>query len=281
MPLTALSITDTRAFFRPVSLELVTLLRGLPREDWNRPTVAGSWLVRDVVAHLVDTSLRRLSFHRDRHQPPSPDRPPASDREFVAFINDLNRQWVVVARRLSPRVLTDLYASSSVDLATFMETLPLDAPALFPVSWAGEHASAGWFDIGREFTEQWHHHMQIRDAVGAGPMADAAWLRAFLSIAIRGLPHAYRATTASNGATVGVEITGAAGGIWTLVHGPEGWTLWAGASEHPTTSVVLTDDAAWRLLFNALPRQDAAKMVHAEGDLSLAAPLLDARSVIV
>src|SRR5512145_1769298 len=67
--------TDTRTFFRPVVIELVDLLRELPTEAWDAPTVARAWRVRDVVSHLLDTTLRRLSFHRDRHQPPPPSHP--------------------------------------------------------------------------------------------------------------------------------------------------------------------------------------------------------------
>src|SRR4051812_41200871 len=134
---------DTRRLFRPVSSGLVTLLGAMPRTDWERPTIAGAWLVRDVVAHLLDSTLRRLAFHRDGMTPPAPSRPLASEREFVRFINDLNAQWVTAARRLSPRVLTDLYGRASGEAADFFEALPLDAPALFPVSWAGEAASAG------------------------------------------------------------------------------------------------------------------------------------------
>src|SRR5262245_26139788 len=99
---------DTRSMFRPVSAELVALLRTLPPADWERPTVAGTWVVRDVVAHLLDITLRRLSFHRDAMPPPPPDAPIASERDFVAFINRLNAAWVGSSRRLSPRVLTDL-----------------------------------------------------------------------------------------------------------------------------------------------------------------------------
>ena len=59
MPLDPPIPVDTRAFFRPVSTGLVDLLRGLSREDWKRPTVAKSWVVRDVVAHLLDTTSAR------------------------------------------------------------------------------------------------------------------------------------------------------------------------------------------------------------------------------
>jgi len=161
MALDPLVPVDTRALFRPVSASLVALLRTLPLQDWERPTVAGAWVVRDVVAHLLDSTLRRLSFHRDRMPPPP--RAISPDRDFVAFINDLNAQWVTAAKRLSPRVLTDLYDRASRDAADWFESLPIDAPALFPVSWAGEQASAGWFDVGREFTELWHHQQQIAD----------------------------------------------------------------------------------------------------------------------
>src|SRR5688572_6408472 len=158
---------DTRALFRPVSTACVALLRGLTPADWERPTVAGTWFVRDIVAHLVDLTFRRLSFHRDRMAPPPPPRPMNSERDFVDFINELNAQWVSAARRFSPRVLTDLFESASMDLADWFEALPLEAPALFGVSWAGEQVSEGWFDIGREFTELWHHQEQIRMAVSA------------------------------------------------------------------------------------------------------------------
>ena len=281
MALSPIPITDTRPYFRPVARELVSLLERLDASDWDRPTVAGTWLVRDVVAHLLDTTMRRLSFHRDRHQPPAPERPPSNEREFVEFINTLNRQWVVLARRMSPRVLTELYARTSEELADFVESLPLDADALFPVSWAGEHASAGWFDIGREFTEQYHHQMQIRDAVGAAPLGNPAWLHAFLLIAIRGLPHAYRHAAAADAATVTIDVRGAAGGMWTLRRDGPRWSISDGAPDNPTTTIALDDDTAWRLLFNALPPVQAAGRIVASGDLSLAEPLVHARSVIV
>jgi hypothetical protein len=86
MPLESLAPVDTRAMFRPVSGSLVTLLRGLSPGDWQRPTVAGAWLVRDVVAHLLDSMLRRLSFHRDGMTPPPPTVPINSERDFVAYI---------------------------------------------------------------------------------------------------------------------------------------------------------------------------------------------------
>jgi uncharacterized protein (TIGR03083 family) len=281
MSLTDLPLTDTRAYFRPVSTELVALLRGLQPEDWERPTVAGTWVVRDVVAHLIDLSFRRVSFHRDGMAPPPPPQPINSERDFVHFINWLNAQWVDASKRFSPRVLTDLFEKASIDLAAWFEELPLEAPALFGVSWAGEQTSKGWFDVGREFTELWHHQQQIRGAVGAPSLADARYLRAVIEIAIRGLPHAFRDTPAEAGRTVLIDVGGPAGGQWTLLREAERWALQAGKPPVATTRIRLSDDAAWRLLFNALPQDDAAAAVQIEGQRELATPVLNARSVIV
>jgi uncharacterized protein (TIGR03083 family) len=272
---------DTRPLFRPVSSALVALLRELPPEGWERQTVAGHWLVRDVVAHLLDSTLRRLSFHRDAMVPPPPPNAIASERDFVQFINDLNAQWVASSKRLSPRVLTDLYERASGEAADWFESLSLDAPALFPVSWAGEQASAGWFDTGREFTELWHHQQQIRMAVGADDLADPRFLGAVIDVAMRGLPHAFRDVAAEPGQTVAIDVTGDSGGQWTLVREAPRWTLWCGTPSAATTSIRLSDRTAWKLLFNALFTSDAERAIKIEGRVELGRAILQARSVIV
>jgi uncharacterized protein (TIGR03083 family) len=282
MALQPLSITDTRRSFRPLSHEFIELLHSLDREQFERPTVAGAWCVRDVLAHLIDSALRRVSFHRDGHTPPPPPGPLTGEGEFVRFINGLNAEWVSTMRRASPAVLVDLFTLASTRLADFIERLPLDAPPLFPVSWAGDDGNQGWLDIGREFTEQWHHQQQIRDAVGATPASDPAWLHAVLVVALRGLPHAYRHTPAVTGTTLALEIDGEAGGVWTLRRDADRWTLWAGVPDAGASSrIVMADDTAWRLLFNALPAERTGGLIQAQGDATLLAALLAARSVIV
>lgn len=281
MSLSPIPPTDTRHLFRPVASELAPLLRGLSPEDWVRPTSAGAWLVRDVAAHIVDFSMRRLSFHRDRLPPPPPSRPINSERDFVDFINGINADWVGACRRLSPRLLTDLVEKSTIELATFFEGLPLDAPALFGVSWAGEMTSEGWFDVGREFTELWHHQEQIRQAVGAPSLPDPRFMRAVIEIAVRGLPHAYREVQGADEASVAIEASGPAGGEWTLLRSANTWQIFSGTSPDPMTRVGMTDEHLWRLLFNALKGDRARAGVTIDGGQTLAEPLLKARSVIV
>ncbi|MEO6223969.1 MAG: maleylpyruvate isomerase N-terminal domain-containing protein [Vicinamibacterales bacterium] len=281
MSLAPIPPTDTRTLFRPVATELVRLLRDLAPSDFEKPTIAGTWLVRDVLAHIVDFSMRRLSFHRDGLIPPPPSKPVRSERDFVDFINAVNAQWVGASRRLSSRLLVDLVEKSTLELAAFFEAFPFDAPALFGVSWAGEQTSEGWFDVGREFTELWHHQEQVRQALGAPSLGDPRYLHAVIEIALRGLPHAYRNVEATEGDTIAIEATGSAGGRWTLARSSGGWKIVAGAPDTATTRVRMPDDAAWRLLFNALKGAAARAAVQIEGRTDLAEPLLSARSIVV
>jgi hypothetical protein len=234
-----------------------------------------------VVAHLIDVTFRRLSFHRDQLNPPPPSKPINSERDFIDFINGINAEWVGAHRRLSPRLLTDLLEKSTTELATYFEELPFEAPALFGVSWAGEQTSEGWFDVGREFTELWHHQEQIRLAIGAPPLADARFLHAVLEIAVRGLPHAFRDAKAAEGDTVVLDVSGPAGGVWTLTRRESRWMLESGEPPRTTTRIRLSDQNAWRLLFNALKGDTPRTVVQTEGQPELIAAFLAARSIVV
>ena len=272
--------TNTAELFLPLQRELVSLLRGLSESDWSRPTVARGWTVKDVAAHLLDTDLRRLSAQRDGYQPSAAKF--GSYEEIVAFINRLNAAWVEVARRFSPRVLTDLLEWTGPQVAGLFASLAPDAEAAIPVSWAGESRSANWMDVGREYTEKWHHQAQIRDAVGADALDSRRWLGPVIELSMYALPHALGGVGAGAGGTLSVHVEGEAGGVWHVVRrGGRGWELREGESSDADARVRLDADAAWRLFFNALGREEAARRVEASGDERLCAAFLGARSVMV
>lgn len=266
--------------FPPLHEELIALLRGLSPDDWERSTIAGRWQVRDVVAHLLDIDLRKLSVTRDGHLL-APAEPIESYEELVRFLNGLNAVWIDAARRLSPLVLIELLALTGPLISELVTSLPPHEPAAFAVSWAGEHESENWFDIGRDYTERWHHQMQIRDAVGAPLLLERRWLYPLLDLSFRALPHAYRTIHAPSGTAVTVRITGDAGGAWSLVRDDDVWRLFRGAASDAAVVVTLDPDAAWRVLYNALPANAARQRARVEGDASLAEPLFVMRSVMV
>ena len=156
--------------FAGLGAALIDLLRSLRQEQWSLPTVCPAWSVKDVAAHLLDTACRRVSAGRDGWMPP-PGRPIEEYGDLLAFLNELNAQWVAATRRLSPRLLTDFLELVEPRLAEFFLTLDPWSPGL-PVAWAGESESPMWFDVARELTERWHHQQQIRLATGAPSLDD-------------------------------------------------------------------------------------------------------------
>ena len=266
--------------FAPLHQELMTVLRGLSASDWERPTVAGAWRVRDVAAHLLDGELRKLAVHRDGHLL-APDRPIDSYGDLVGFINDLNASGVAYGRRLSPRLLMDLLDMTGSWMAELVEGLDPHAPAVFSVAWAGEAQSENWMDTGREYTEWWHHQMQIQDAVGQSGLLEPRWLDPLLDFSVRALPHAYRAVEAPEGTALTLIVTGDSGWAWTLVREGERWELYCGEADRPATRVAVEPAIVWRLFYNALPPESAREKVTIQGDESLAGPLLRTRSVMV
>ena len=270
---------ETAELFLPLQRELVSLLRGLAEADWTRPTLARRWTVKDVAAHLLDTDLRRLSAQRDAYRPSA--FVGGGYEEIVAFINRLNASWVEVARRLSPRVLTDLLEWTGSQVAELFCSLAPDEEAAVAVAWAGEARSANWMDVGREYTEKWHHQAQIREAVGAVALDSRRWLGPVIELSMYALPHAFRDCEATAGSALSVHIEGEAGGVWHILRGHGAWELREGEAVDATARVRLDAGTAWRLFFNALGHEEATCLVETSGSDELCATFLGVRSVMV
>lgn len=270
----------TAELFPGLLAELITLLRGLDDDDWARPTVAGGWRVRDVAAHLLDGDLRRLSAGRDAHLLP-PDGPVASFADVVGLINRANASGVAYAQRLSPRIITDLLEVTGCWVADHLAQLSPHGDALYPVAWAGEERSENWMDIGREYTERWHHQMQIRDAVDARDVLPGwDWLRPLLHLSVRALPPAYADVDAPEGTAITFHVQDT--DSFSVVCTASGWKVFRGFAHDAAAVVRVGPDTAWRLLYNALPADVARRELEmVEGDRSLAEPLFRARSVMV
>ncbi len=254
--------------FAPLDAELIALLRGLGSDDWGRPTACARWSVKDIAAHLLDGNVRRLSFQRD-HLSSVPDVPIEGYSDLVNYLNRLNAEWVTAARRISPPLLIELLQSTGRQLAELFVGLEPEAPAIFPVAWAGEEQSVNWFDVGREYTERWLHQQQIRDAVGAPGLTSREWLHPVLDLFLRALPFRYREVVAAPGTELHLEIEGPAGGDWTLRRDPDGWGLYWGASRSPSARVRMDQQTAWRLFSKGLTPAAARELVTVEGDQAL------------
>jgi uncharacterized protein (TIGR03083 family) len=252
---------------RRVDEKLIELLSSLAPEEWDLRTIAGSWKVRDVVAHLLDTALRKLSMARDACFVEAVEI--RSPEDVIRLVNRLNHEGVAVYRRLSPAVLIELMKLACEESAAFHEALDPFAQAAFPVSWAGEATSLNWFDTARELTERWHHQQQIRLTTDRPGIMTPELYHPVLDCFIRGLPYAYRNVSADEGTSVLLHITGECGGKWALVRKSSGWAL-GNLSEGSVASVVtMPQEIAWRVFTKGIARDDAFSRCDIQGDRKL------------
>ena len=270
---------ETAHLFPVVEHRLLELLHSLDRDEWDLQTIAGSWTVRDVAAHLLDTQLRRLSMGRDRHFI-GPRTPFDSNADLVAFINRMNSEGVAIYRRLSPAVLISLMEVASSQLAQYMQALDPMAPASIAVSWAGESESANWFDIAREYTERWHHQQQIRLATNRPGIMTRVLYYPVLDCFMRALPHAYRDQQAEPGTHVRVDVSGGSGGSWFLHRDTDRWTLEERERGTPAAGITIPQEIAWRIFTKGISRESALEQVAVTGNRDLALHVLGTIAIV-
>ncbi len=257
--------------FRRVNGALLALVKTFTADDWRRPTVHPNRDVKDLTAHLLHGTLRRLSFQRDAYNRPGP--PPLTAHELIAWIQQDNREFMAGMRGLSPRVLIELLELNDPQLLAMFEGADPMADAL-GVVWAGEWQSRAWFDIAREYTEKWHHQQQLRDATGRPPLCERALLEPVLETFVRGLPFAYRHYDAAPGTRISVSIAGETSQAWTLVRMQGGFALFCGADSKAEAALSVPADVAWRLWTKGLSREDAMASISCTGASSAIDPLL-------
>jgi uncharacterized protein (TIGR03083 family) len=193
---------------------LIELLDGLRASDWERPSPCPGWTVLGLCCHLVGDDLGLLARNRDGHHgTPASVR---SEAEFVVWLDERQAEWVRAARRLSPRLVTDLLRWAEPQLGVMFAGEDLHARTA-SVFWAGADLVPAWLGQARELSEYWIHRQQILQALGrpsdlradlAGPVLDALrWA----------YPYRLTKVAAQPGDTVSIMVTGPLARSWHLV----------------------------------------------------------------
>lgn len=271
----------TAHLFPKLDALLMALLRSLGTDDWNRPTPAPKWTVKDVATHLLDGNLRVLSMLRDGYfgQPaPQID----SYAGLVKYLNQLNADFLLAFKRVSPHVLIDLLESTGVLYSEVMASLPPDEQAVFSVAWAGQTQSPNWFHVAREYTEKWHHQQQIRAALGLESALYAkALYHPYLQVSMYALPYQYRDVQAEEGSLIKITVKGEGGGDWYLQKQLLEWNLVQNPVEEPTCFICIEETWAWRIFMNAASLEEAKKHTTITGNMKLGLPIYGVRAVMV
>jgi uncharacterized protein (TIGR03083 family) len=256
---------------------LSELLGGLAPGDWQRPSPCPGWTFLGLCCHLLGDDLSLLARQRDGyHGTPSPEG--AAEAEFVAWLDDMQAEWVRAARRLSPRLVTELLGWTG---PLVVETLRGQDPRARTarVSWADTGPVPVWLDQARELSEQWIHRQQLLQALGrpsdlradlAGPVLDALrWA----------YPYRLKQRPAGPGDTVTIAISGPATRTWQIVATAAGWDCRDEPGARVVARLSLTTEQAWRLLTNNLPAAGRAHL-RASGDNAITGILLRTRAII-
>jgi len=264
--------------FPPLSQELITLLRSLAYDDWDRPTVCEGWSVKDITAHLLGGNLGRLGDKNEKSSR-AEDAAPTFE-ELVSLIDRSNAEWVRAARRIGRKVLIEFLDQTDQQLYQVFKMLPLNERASVSVSWAGEIQSPNWFDIAREYTEKWLHQQHIREAVGQPVLDGRQWLYPVLDTFMRALPYTYRFINAAEGTLISFMLVGEAGGDWSLLRQNGKWRLFSGASAKANSFVSMDQDTAWRLFTRGIDADAAFPRVQIEGNQELGSGILHLVSIM-
>jgi uncharacterized protein (TIGR03083 family) len=268
----------TLALFEPLEAQLIQLLQSLSKEDWNKPTIVRGWTVKDIAAHLLDTSVRSIANSRDAYIN-KPENAVDTYADLLLYLNRMNADWVNAMKRVSPEMLTAWIASSSKDfIATFFEKDPF-TPAVFPVAWAGDTTSPHWFHTAREFTERWHHQQQIREAVNKPGILTRQFYYPVLDTFMMALPYNYKNIEAKANTVIEIVISGEAGGNWFLTK-QDKWLLGKGNELPVAASVHIDGNIAWKLFTKSWRKKDAMPYISVKGNIELAMPVLEMVAVM-
>lgn len=137
-----------------------------------------------------------------------------------------------------------------------------------------------WLDMGREYTERWHHQDQIREAVGADRLDGPEWLGPVVEISLFALPRSYGETASPEGTRVALDVTGPGGGEWFLEQSG-GWRLVRGRTPRADCTIRGSSRDVARLLLHRLTSVQARAAVEVSGAAELAEPFFGSRAVMV
>jgi uncharacterized protein (TIGR03084 family) len=158
---------------------LDAVVAALDDADWDRPTPAAGWAVRDQIAHLA---------HYDERAATAVTAPDAFNAEVAALMADPDalRDWDVLrGRSESPAQLLERWRTGRAELCAVLGSVD----ASDRVVWYGPAMSAKSFATAR-LMETWAHGVDVTDTFGGTPEATDR-LRHVAHIAVRAVPWSF------------------------------------------------------------------------------------------
>lgn len=241
---------ETLHLFQDLNQELIYFLADLKPEEWLLPSPIDGRTIKDLASHLIDGSLRRISMQRD-HYFEADTKIPQNHNELVELIQNKNNEWILATRRLSSRILVEMLKKYEQEVYELYCRLKPEDEALFSVSWAGQKKSPNWFDIARDYSEKWHHQMQMRMASGRNLLISERFLTPLYETLLLGLPEQLnRNALAITEHILEVEIFGEIRLRKRLINNGSHWDFFENFEEEANTIVKVPASIGWILFTN-------------------------------
>jgi uncharacterized protein (TIGR03084 family) len=183
--------------------DLRAILDGIPEVDWDRPTPAAGWTVRDQLSHLAYfDGAARLSMV-------DPDAFRAARAEAMADIEKFVHATLAYGEGIAGAELLDRFTEERRTLVEAARAMPEGVR----VPWYGPDMAVP-STITARIMETWAHGQDVADALGVA-RPPTARIRHVCDIGIRARPFAYR----NNGlelpdTPLRVELTAPDGTVW-------------------------------------------------------------------
>lgn len=256
--------------------ELLRLLGGLTKEEWDTATVCSPWSVKDVCLHMLGGDISNLSWKRDGFSVFSEIN---SYEHLVELVNEHNARWVQNTQNFSPKFLIDTLEFTGKQVSEYFQSLDPHEPGI-PVDWIGPGPAPNWVDLAREYTERWHHQQHIRDAIGKPGIKSARFLGPILDTFILALPRTFRTVAAETGTAIHISTHGEVSRNWTLIREDDTWRLYEGTPPSQAAGIAFPDDIAWRIFTRGISLEKAREHAQITGNLQLASKVLETISII-
>jgi uncharacterized protein (TIGR03083 family) len=263
---------DVRDLFGDERGALVDLLERLDAPQWHAATACPGWTVKDIAAHVLGDDVGRLARTRDGYAGVGPH----DGEDLAVFLDMINDEWVVAARRMSPQLLVSCLRWTGPQVAAMWRQLAFDDLGE-PVSWAGPEPAPVWLDAARDLTEYWVHRQQIQEAAGEPSSPHPQVVGVVVDTFMRALPYTLRTVDRPIGTrlTVVVHDTGS----WTVERDTSDWQF-VESEQHADNVVYVDVDTAWRVCTRGIDPDTARDRAVVTGDEALGRAALGIVSII-
>ncbi len=252
----------------------IPFLKNLSVTDWKRKTILPNWRVVEIVAHLLSGAIRKYSSILNYQSGNIKHQEKLSYNYLVNYINTKNEKWVNILKDLNTNYLIELLNENYNRLISKLNELNPKHHFIHSVAWAGEDISKNWFDIAREYTELWHHQMQIREVFNDYKILEDYYFHDVINTFFMALPYHFKKLKVDNDYKICIKIIDMKNGNWILNKSKNLFTVINQPMNNNINIVEIEKSISWKIFTKAISHTKAKSLINYRGDESICLHIL-------